>query len=476
MKKENYYCMRYYVTYRCSSRCQYCNVWQDNRFQNVQELGLAEAKELISQCYRVGVRYIDFTGGEPTLNPNLVQLLQYAKSLGIKTEVTTNGIPHAQGHLEEIAVCADKFNLSLDTLQRDTYHKVRGIDGLDKVLETMEKLQHIRPPKIMTVISQDNLAELDCMIRYAQQHHSEIYLNPVFPYFTLPDTHETATIIRQIIARIFEPYTVVMLHFMEFLGNPDAAQRPPCSANHRTLTFAPDGSLMLPCYHNLKETIPWNVNLTEMLASKSFTQYSCPDAQKLCGNHCSVIPYFGISFNYRLDAYFLLQSYSEKLNHLKRDYLNRIPELNVDAKKLQIHLTELVDIIRSLHTDPDHTFNGLYWTMETSQGFYTDVYRTPLTREEYLQEAEAEDCWGLRRTPHYGFDQITDQFYRKAFAAYQTGTCKEEALEIFQDAMEFQLRLWKFYISKYFNVAIVCDYKAEQDWLERYMERLQKLA
>lgn len=472
MNGENYYCMRYYVTYRCNSRCQYCNVWQEERFHGVKELELEEAKRLIAQCHQAGIRYIDFTGGEPTLNRNLAEIIRYAKSLGIKTEVTTNGIPHSRENWKEIAACADKFNLSLDTLSPDIYYRTRGVDRLDKVLETMEELMPIRSPKIMTVISQENVAELEFMIDFAQQHHAEIYLNPVFSYFDLSDSSEITTMIQQIISKIFEPYTVVMLHFMEFLRNPGSKRRPQCSANNRTLTFAPDGALMLPCYHAVKETIPWNGNLAEMLETDSFKRYACADFRQRCSGGCSVVPYFGISFNYRLDAYFLMQSYSEKLNHLKRDYLNRLSGLKIDAGKLQTHLSELLAIVRSLEINQEHEFTGLYWTEETPQGYDTDVYREPLAREQYMQEREAKDCWELRLVPHCEFDKIVDHFYRKTYAVYQTGVCREEILGIFQDAMEFQLRLWKFYISKYMNVSVVCNLEEEQIWLEGYMDRL----
>lgn len=472
MEEKKYYCMRYYVTYRCNSRCQYCNVWQDSRFRERRELELEEAKSLIAQCYQIGVRYIDFTGGEPTLNRNLAEMIGYAKSLGIKTEVTTNGIPHLTGNLQEIAASADKFNLSLDTLNPDKYCRIRGVDCLDKVLETMEELAPVRPPKIMMVISRENVSELEQMICFARRHHAEVYLNPVFSYFDTACGGECGTVIPWIISKIFEPYTVVMLHFMEFLKNTGAGNRPPCSANSRTLTFAPDGGLILPCYHAVKETVPWSGNLANMLETDVFKRYAYADFQRECSGTCGVIPYFGISINYRLDAYFLIQSYSEKLNHLKRDYLNRLSGLEIDGAVLQHHLSELLSIIRSLERGQEHEFTGLYWAEETTQGYRTDVYRELLTKEQYRQEQEAEDCWGLKLVPHYEFDKIVNRFYPKAYAVYQAGAYREEISGIFQDAMEFQLRLWKAYISKHMKVAVVCSYEEERNWLERYVDRL----
>jgi len=431
-----------------------------------------EARKLIAHAYEAGVRYIDFTGGEPSLYQHLPELLRYAKGLGVKTEVTTNGIPHSPDRLQEIARCTDKFNLSLDTLNPDVYRRIRGVDCLENVLKTMELLAPIRPPKIMTVVTQENLPELDSMICYAQRHQAEIYLNPVFSYSDLPDGGGNAAAIQQITEKIFEPYTVVMLHFMEFLAKPGEG-RPPCSANSRTLTIAPDGALVLPCYHAIKETVPWHGSLTDMLASEAFARYAKLQAQNACSGTCPVVPYFGISFNYRLDAYFLMQSYSEKLNHLKRDYLNHLPELTIDTARLQHHLKELLTIIRSLKTRPEYPDRGLYWAEQTDQGWHTDVYRENLTEEQYLQEQTAADCWELTLVPHHALDTVVGRFLPKAFAYYRGGAGWAAVQAVFQDIMEFQLRLWKYYISRYMNVSITCDFSEEKSWLVRYMDRLE---
>lgn len=473
MEADQYYCMRYYITYRCNSRCHYCNVWQEERFRNVKELELEDAEELISQCYQMGVRYIDFTGGEPTLNGNLVKLVRYAKSLGIKTEVTTNGIPHGVETMQEVAGCVDKFNISLDTLKTDTYRCVRGVDCLEKVLTAIREIVAVRRPKIMTAISKDNISEMADLIRFAQQNHMDIYLNPVFTYFD-SDCGENADYTEQIKSKIYEPYTVVMLHFIEFIRNARSKFRPPCSANHRTLTFAPDGALMLPCYHGLQETIPWNGNLPAMLASERFATYAGgKNNGELCES-CAVVPYFGISFNYNLNQYFLIQSYSEKLNHLKRDFLNQITELKESDGQIYNQLQELLDIIHSLYNNREHKYLWLYWVSPSSHGYDTDVYRNPLTEEEYQKERTAKDCWQLTMVPHYEFDKICENVYRKVFTAYQEGLCREEALDIFQDAAEFQLRLWKYHISKYMNVSVTCDFDTEISWLKKYMHKLQK--
>lgn len=475
MKESSFYCMRFYVTYRCNSRCHYCNVWQEEKFSSVPELEMEQAKELISQCYHAGVRYIDFTGGEPTLCDNLNEMICYAKKLGIKTEVTVNGVTGPIEKLMKVAENVDKFNVSLDTLNPAKYKRIRGIDGLKKVKETVKEVSQFRHPKIMMVVSEDNFDELDQMIAYAQKNESEIYINPVFGYSGTEDAGESKNFIEGIISKMYEPYTVIMLHFMEFLKQDTGSYRPPCSSNIRTLTFAPNGALVLPCYHAQQETLPWSGDLAQMLMSEQFLKYVENTGNLSCCQNCNVIPYFGISFNNCLDSFFLFQSYSEKLNHLKRDYLNHITELYINSDDLSLQLDELGRIIRSIKIDHSKISSGLYWTEHIENGYITDIYKDLISEDQFEIEKKAKDCWQLHLVPHHFFDIVSDTVFKNAYAIYQSGDYKKEILEIFQNAAEFQIRWWKWYISKFMKASVQCDISSEERWISAYLSHVQTL-
>lgn len=468
MDNTNYYCMRFYVTYKCNSKCHYCNVWRENQFRHVPEMEPEEAKELIRQCYEAGVRYIDFTGGEPTLCKGLPDMIRYAKSLGIKTEVTSNAVSGKLHPLTEIARDADKFNVSLDTIHPDKYRVIRGIDGFYKVEQALKQLKDIRYPKLMVVVSEENFEELDQMVRYAQENETEIYLNPMFTYAGMDGAADTIKYIEKIMEKTYEPYTVVMLHFMEFLRQEKGAYRPPCSANVRTLTFAPDGSLVLPCYHALQETVPWDGNLRKMLETEAFQKYHNHPGMGTGCTDCAVLPYFGISFNYCLDSYFLIQSYSEKLHHLKRDYLNPIKELEPDKKGLG-SLNELLQMVRTLKIDREKHFSGLYRVQKEGAYYRTEVYRELLPEGHYKNDLEADDCWQLQSVPHRFFDKIEKEVWKPAFLAYQSGNCGRDIVDIFRYAEEFQLHYWKYFIAREMNVIVPFDIEEERQWVQNYL-------
>jgi len=477
MVENQFYCARFYVTYRCNSRCVYCNVWRKKEFQNVEEMSLEKAKRLLDQCYEHGVRYADFTGGEPTLYPYLAEVLAYAKSLGIKTEVTSNCIASiSKRKMLEAAKVADKFNTSLDTLDNRAYHQIRGVDCCDNVKDTVAEIAKVRAPKIMTVVTEGNIHELDTMIDYAAKNKALIYLSPMFPYIDRDGKYQISQFMPDIVKRIFKPYTVVLLHFMNFFKNATANHLPPCSANRHTLTFAPNGNLVLPCYHAIKDEIAWNDNLTAAINSPLFKAYAKSSGSLPECRGCCVIPYFGISFNYQLNKYFLLQSYSEKLYHLKRDGLNELMvKYPLKTEALDNELQEMIAMAEDLTYEPDMKAwqdpnSPLYPVEVNGDKFISPLYQEPLTCAFYEKEKMAKDCWQLTKVPHCFFDK----FCQKVIYPVLKGEKKvADEATFLVDVLRFQIRWWKFYMARFFKLKHDYAVIKEIVWLKMYFKEMQ---
>ncbi|EYF06364.1 radical SAM protein [Chondromyces apiculatus] len=75
------------VTYRCNNRCTFCATGTRTQFDGNVE----RQRELLVKYRKLGVRLLDLDGGEPTLNPNLLGIVQFARRIGYeKVNVTTN--------------------------------------------------------------------------------------------------------------------------------------------------------------------------------------------------------------------------------------------------------------------------------------------------------------------------------------------------------------------------------------------------
>jgi MoaA/NifB/PqqE/SkfB family radical SAM enzyme len=76
------------VTYVCNNHCTFCAVGTRTQLHGHP----TRQREHLLEYRRRGVTLVDFDGGEPTLNPELVPLVRYARAIGYeKINVTTNG-------------------------------------------------------------------------------------------------------------------------------------------------------------------------------------------------------------------------------------------------------------------------------------------------------------------------------------------------------------------------------------------------
>ena len=78
------------MTRRCNLKCIHCYAHaKDRAFEN--ELTNAESKEMIDDLAAFGVPVLLFSGGEPLMHPDLVELAGYAVKKGMRAVISTNG-------------------------------------------------------------------------------------------------------------------------------------------------------------------------------------------------------------------------------------------------------------------------------------------------------------------------------------------------------------------------------------------------
>jgi MoaA/NifB/PqqE/SkfB family radical SAM enzyme len=126
---------RIYITELCNSRCQSCNFWKikyEAQLQTKTWIGI------LKQIRNMGISSIEFVGGEPTLRPDLPELIKNARGLGFDSiMISTNGLLLNDNYINQLVGCGlNSLRLSLDGL-RDTYNYIRGVDGFEKVLQSL---------------------------------------------------------------------------------------------------------------------------------------------------------------------------------------------------------------------------------------------------------------------------------------------------------------------------------------------------
>ena len=149
--------LRISVTDRCNFRCQYCMPAEGLPWLERDEiLRYEEIARLTGVFTSLGVRTIRLTGGEPLIRREFPRLVAMLRALGTIEDlsVTTNGFLLGRDAAALVAAGVDRFNVSVDSLQRDRFYELTRRDALDQVLaglQTLATFPEAHPIKINAV-------------------------------------------------------------------------------------------------------------------------------------------------------------------------------------------------------------------------------------------------------------------------------------------------------------------------------------
>ena len=256
---------------------------------------------------RLGVKVIDFTGGEPLLHRQLPEFLALAKRLGFITTVTTNGLlyPKNAGKLRGLV---DMLHFSLDSADRATHDQGRGVACYDFVLESIRVARALgeRPDILFTVFRQ-NLADLEAVYEQITQPNGLVLiLNPAFEYNAVA-TGERLTAAELDYLSAFGRRRGVYLNegFVALRrdgGNHTAA--PVCRAASTTLVISPHNELVLPCYHLGVDKMPINGELFSLYNSPAVQRLAALEGRLPACEGCTINCYMQPSFAVETSKYF----------------------------------------------------------------------------------------------------------------------------------------------------------------------------
>jgi cyclic pyranopterin phosphate synthase len=135
--------LRVSVTDRCNFRCQYCMPAEGLPWLERSEvLTFEEITRLVDVISAMGVHDVRLTGGEPLVRrqfPSLVAMLNGLPGVH-DLSVTTNGFMLERDAEALVAAGVGRFNVSIDSLQRDRFYELTRRDALDQVLRGLERL------------------------------------------------------------------------------------------------------------------------------------------------------------------------------------------------------------------------------------------------------------------------------------------------------------------------------------------------
>lgn len=164
--------LRISITDRCNMRCRYCMPDGISAVGHGDVLRYEEIVEICRAALRVGITKFKVTGGEPFVRKGAVGFIRELRRLpGVESvTVTTNGwlLPQVLPELRRIGI--DGVNISLDSLDREQYQAIAGVDALPEVLQAVRQCAASGlPTKINAVLLADTKEQIAPLARFAEE-------------------------------------------------------------------------------------------------------------------------------------------------------------------------------------------------------------------------------------------------------------------------------------------------------------------
>ena len=179
--------LRLSITDRCDLRCTYCMAERMTFLPKADVLTLEELETLAVKFIERGVRKIRITGGEPLVRPEIDSLFKKIGShLGgglDELTLTTNGTLLSKYAERLYSAGVRRINVSLDSLDQNTFRQITRRDNLNAVLNGIENaLSAGLKIKINTVaLKNANLTEIPHLIEWAHGKGMDLTLIEVMP-------------------------------------------------------------------------------------------------------------------------------------------------------------------------------------------------------------------------------------------------------------------------------------------------------
>ena len=151
---------------RCNLRCLHC--YSESSPQEARALPLALLQETIADARAEGYNVVGVSGGEPLLYSELPQLLAHARSLGMITSITTNGMLLTPQRIEQLSDVVNLIAISLDGVA-ESHNRMRNAPRAFEIMtRCLEPLRQAEIPfGFIFTLTMYNLDELEYVARFA---------------------------------------------------------------------------------------------------------------------------------------------------------------------------------------------------------------------------------------------------------------------------------------------------------------------
>ena len=314
--------LHYYITDKCNAKCEFCDIWKKGIISSGEKINakLEDVERNLIAGRKLGAKFVDFTGGEPLLNPDLPEFLKIAKNLGFITSVTTNTLLFEK-FAGKLSGMVDLLHFSIDGTREinDKIHGVKTFDCVIKSIETAKK--HKLYPDLLFTYNNENIDCVPEIQKIAIKNKLILILDPVFSTDGTPPTCSDETNEK---ARKFAKLPAVYLnsaHLILRKNGGNNTKKPICKAIDSTIVILPDDTLALPCYHRFRVKLKIGGNLEAMRKSEKVAEFQKLQGKLPICENCHINCYMDPSFQYLISNLLFFASFSSKFKYALWKYL-----------------------------------------------------------------------------------------------------------------------------------------------------------
>jgi len=173
------------ITHRCNLMCFHCYLEYYNNGTQLTELSASEWARVMKQLFETGVFHVTFSGGEPLCRPDIFQIMNHAREIGLFYGLKTNGVLITESvadRLKELSL--NGVDVSLYGARPTTHEYVTRVEG--SYARTIHAIKLLRERKIKvrvkTSMMKCNAGEHREIENIAQQLDAEFSPDPIiFP-------------------------------------------------------------------------------------------------------------------------------------------------------------------------------------------------------------------------------------------------------------------------------------------------------
>ena len=211
------------TTNACNMYCDHC--YREAGCKAEEELSTSEAKTMLEQIARAGFKIMIFSGGEPLLRPDILELVAYATKLGLRPVFGTNGTLITLDMAHKLkAAGAMGMGISLDSMDAKKHNEFRKFpNAWEGAVQGMKNCREAGLPfQIHTTVMDWNSHELEAMTDFAVElgavaHH----------FFFLVPTGRAKTIEAESLRA--EQYEAVLTRIRKKQQEVDIELKPTCA-------------------------------------------------------------------------------------------------------------------------------------------------------------------------------------------------------------------------------------------------------